>query len=142
MAVLRTAGRDDHASVVGVIDQWWGRPLRTLVPALFLEHFADTSLIAEDDRGLAGFLIGFLSQTHPDEAYIHFAGVRPDLRGSGLGRDLYTEFFRRVRGRDRTVVTCITAPVNTGSIAFHAAMGFAVAMPVEGETHVRFRKEL
>ncbi len=140
--MIRTAGPGDHASVVGVIDGWWGRPLHALVQPLFLEHFADTSLIAEDERGLAGFLIGFLSQTHPDEAYIHFAGVRPDLRGTGLGRDLYTEFFRRVRGRGRTVVTCITAPVNTGSIAFHAAMGFAVAMPVTGETHVRFRREL
>lgn len=108
---------------------------------LFLEHFADTSLIAEDEPGLAGFLVGFLSQTHTDEAYIHFAGVRPDLRRTGLGRDLYTEFFRRVRERGRTVVTCITSPANTGSIAFHTALGFQVAMPVGTATHVRFRRE-
>ncbi len=142
MAVIRTAVPGDHASVVGVIDEWWGRPLHTLVQPLFLEHFADTSLIAGDEGGLAGFLIGFLSQVHPDEAYIHFAGVRPDLRGAGLGRDLYTGFFRRARDHGRTAVTCITAPVNTGSIAFHAAMGFSVTMPADGGTHVRFRREL
>jgi len=142
VVTLRTAVPGDHASVVGVIDEWWGRPLHTLVQPLFLEHFADTSLIAADERGLAGFLVGFLSQTHADEAYVHFAGVRPDLRGTGLGRDLYTEFFRRARERGRTVVTCITGPVNTGSIAFHTALGFQVTMPVDGETHVRFRREL
>ena len=140
--ILRTAAPGDHASVVGVIDEWWGRPLRTLVQPLSLEHFADTSLIAEDEASLAGFLVGFLSQTHADEAYIHFVGVRPDLRGTGLGRELYTEFFRRARDHGRTVVTCITAPVNTGSISFHASMGFEVTMPADGETHVRFRREL
>ena len=140
--MIRTAVPGDHGPIVAVIDEWWGRPLHTLVQPLFLEHFADTSLVAEDEHGPAGFLIGFLSQTRPDEAYIHFVGVRPDLRGTGLGRELYEEFFGRVRDRGRTVVTCITGPVNTGSIAFHAAMGFAVAMPVTGETHVRFRREL
>ena len=34
---------------------------------------------------LAGFVCGFLSQTEPHEAYIHFVGVAPERRGEGLG---------------------------------------------------------
>ena len=66
-----------------------------LLPRLFLEHFAGTSLTAEDDRGeLAGFLVGFDSPDHRGEAYVHFVGVRPDQRGSGLGRALHDRFAR------------------------------------------------
>ena len=57
---------------------------------------------------------------------MHFAGVHPDWRRHGLGRRLYEHFFLEVAGRGRTVVRCITAPVNLGSIAFHRSLGFAV----------------
>ena len=53
-----------------------------------------------------------------------FVGVRPDCRGSGLGRALYEHFFETVRAENRSVVRCVTSPVNEGSIAFHARMGF------------------
>nr|WP_300148439.1 GNAT family N-acetyltransferase [Propionicimonas sp.] len=140
--MIRTAVSDDHREIVAVIDQWWGRPLSGRLQPLVLEHFCDTSLVAEDEHGLAGFLVGFLSSARPDEAYIHFAGVRPDLRGGGLGKELYATFFRRVRERGRSVVTCITSPVNQGSIAFHRAIGFEATVPADDDSHVRFRKEL
>ena len=36
--------------------------------------------------------VGFMSQSRPAEAYIHFVGVHPDERGHGLGRRLYEHF--------------------------------------------------
>ena len=68
-------------------------------------------------------VIGFLSRSRPDEAYIHLVGVRPDLRGSGLGRELYDRFFALATSRGRSVVTCVTAPENERSLAFHATLG-------------------
>ncbi len=98
-----------------------------MLPKLFFIHFEGTSFVAEDDDGeLRGFLCGFLSQTASDEAYIHFVGVDPDVRGDGLGRALYERFFDEVREQGRTVVRCVTSPVNPRSIAFHEAMGFEV----------------
>jgi hypothetical protein len=32
---------------------------------------------------MSGFLIGFMSPSEPDEAYIHFVGVSPGARASG-----------------------------------------------------------
>ena len=126
---FRRAEVTDHARVVGVIAEWWGLPgtadLGRLLPRLFFQHFADTSTIVEDTRGeLAGFLIGFRSQSQPDAAYIHFVGVRPDLRQSGLARTLYERFFGSMRATGCVRVDAITGPVNRRSQAFHRAMGF------------------
>jgi ribosomal protein S18 acetylase RimI-like enzyme len=64
--------------------------MRDMLPRLFFTHFRDTSFVAEDGGGgLAGFLCGFLSQTYPDQAYVHFVGVAPQHRGAGLASALY-----------------------------------------------------
>ena len=112
---------------------WWGgREMAPILPKLFFIHFEGTSFVAEDSDGrLVAFLIGFLSQTDADEAYIHFVGVTPEDRGDGLGRALYERFFEEARTNGRTVVRCVTSPVNEGSLAFHEAMGFEVERVVE-----------
>ena len=122
---IRHAEPADYGSVIGVIDDWWGgRPLAAMLPKLFFIHFRDTSFVAEEDGRIVGFLCGFRSQTHDDEAYIHFVGVDPAHRGSGLGRELYERFFEAVA--PRSVVRAVTAPVNERSVAFHQALGFEV----------------
>jgi predicted GNAT superfamily acetyltransferase len=113
-----------------VVDDWWGRSVRHALPRLFLDHFSATSFVAEDDDGLAGFLVGFLSPSIPDAAYIQFVGVNPRLRGSGLARQLYELFFELAAADGRRVVRAVTAPHNSVSIAFHTAMGFTVSDPI------------
>ncbi|MFI1381540.1 GNAT family N-acetyltransferase [Embleya sp. NPDC020886] len=144
---IRTARADDYDAIVAVLDAWWGRPIMDKLPRLFLDHFHPTSLVAEDDAGLGGFLIGLLSPAHREQAYIHFAGVRPDLRRSGLARELYERFFTLARADGRTLVRAITGPVNTGSIRFHTAMGFTVHGPIAdldgpGADRMRFERSL
>lgn len=95
-----------------------------MLPKLFFVHFRDTSFVAEEEAELTGFLCGFLSQTFDDEAYVHFIGVSPARRGSGLGRALYERFFDAIR--PRTVVRAVTSPANEHSLAFHRALGFEV----------------
>ena len=132
MTAIRHAEPGDHARVPRVIDQWWGgRRMRDMLPHLFFVHFRETSFVAERDGELAGFLAGFLSQTFPDDAYIHFVGVDPELRGLGLGRELYERFFAAAREHGRSVVRCVTSPVNEGSIRFHERMAFEVDRIVE-----------
>jgi predicted GNAT superfamily acetyltransferase len=123
---IRQAGPDDHARVAAVLDEWWGgeRHMVDMLPRLFFLHFRDTSFVAERDGALAGFLVGFLSSAEPAEAYVHFVGVSPEERGSGLGRALYERFFELARAGGRKRVSCVTSPRNSGSIAFHIALGF------------------
>jgi ribosomal protein S18 acetylase RimI-like enzyme len=122
---LRHAEPGDHAAVIERIDAWWGgRSMADMLPRLFFVHFRDTSFVAEEDGRLAGFLCGFRSQAFADEAYVHFVGVDPALRGRGAGRLLYERFFEAVR--PRTLVRCVTSPMNEASVAFHTSIGFEV----------------
>jgi len=123
--IIRHAEPSDYRTVINVLNDWWGgRSMANMLPKLFFVHFRSTSFVAERDSVIVGFLIGFLSQTILDEAYIHFVGVHPDFRNQGLGRSLYSRFFESVLDCDRKVVRCVTSPVNRGSIAFHMHMGF------------------
>lgn len=123
---IRHAQPSDYGRVIGRVNVWWGgRDMAAMLPKLFFVHFEGTSFVVDGEDGqLAGFLIGFLSQTEPDEAYVHFVGVDPERRGEGIGRALYERFFAEARAHGRTVVRCVTSPVNEASVAFHRAMGF------------------
>jgi L-amino acid N-acyltransferase YncA len=131
--VLRHGVPDDDARVAAVLDEWWGgRRMVDMLPRLFFTHFRDTSFVAEREGELAAFLIGLLSQSEPEAAYVHFVGVSPDERGSGLGRALYERFFAVARENGRCMVCCVTSPANEGSLAFHRAIGFEAGPPQVG----------
>lgn len=126
---IRTAHPGDYDRIAAVMDSWWGRPIRSGLPRLFLDHFPQTSLVAESDGELAGFLVGFLSPARPDTAYIHFVGVAPEARRSGLAGRFYERFSVLARAAGRSRIRAITSPVNTRSEAFHRALGFTVSGP-------------
>jgi predicted GNAT superfamily acetyltransferase len=128
---LRTARPADYDRIIRVVDEWWGRPIHGALPRLFLDHFHDTSFIAERSGELAGFIVGFCSPAQRDCAYIQFVGVAPGDRRSGLARLLYQTFFEMATENGRHAIRAVTAPVNATSIAFHAALGFTVTGPVD-----------
>lgn len=152
----RHLAEEDHPRVLAVLDSWWGglkgqagaleRAL--LLPRLYFQHFATTSFLIERDGGgrdgaqrdagqddagqddagqVAAFLVGFLSQTEPDAAYVHFVGVDPQLHGQGIGRALYRAFFALAESHGRRYVHCITSPQNTASQSFHTRLGFTTS---------------
>ena len=124
---IRTVEGSDYDKISPLINEWWGgRNMSDMVPKLFFIHFTETSFIAEKEGKPVGFLIGFLSQSHPDESYIHFVGVHPDYRKCGIGKQLYNQFFKIVRQNNRKIVRCVTSPVNKVSIAYHTKMGFEI----------------
>lgn len=96
------------------------------LPRLFFRHFEDTSFVIEEGGEIVAFLLGFVSQSQPGEAYIHFVGVHLDHRKRGVAKTLYERFFEEARERGCETVRCITSPVNKGSIAFHERMGFGI----------------
>ena len=144
---LRAATPGDYDRIAAVLNDWWGRSVSHALPRLFLDHFHATSTVAETGGDLAGFLVGFLSPSLPDAAYIHFVGVHPGHRRDGLARTLYERFFALAKADGRTVVRAVTAPVNERSIAFHTALGFTISDPLPGydgpgDVKVRFERSL
>lgn len=154
---IRNITEEDYGAIISVIDDWWdGRRMADMLPKLFFQHFQDTSYVVEEDRQIVAFIIGFISQTFPEQAYIHFVGVHPKHRSCGLARQLYDQFFYAAKDRGCTEVRSVTSPINKGSIAFHTSMGFRIEQGDDevdgvqvktnydgrGQSRVRFVREL
>src|SRR5271166_1555695 len=129
---IRMAAPADYDSVAPLIDGWWGRPILGSLPRLFFDLCHRTSLVIDSATGPVAFLLGILSPSDADSAYVHFVGVAPAVRRRGYARLLYEEFFALARADGRKRVAAITAPANARSAEFHRAMGFTVSGPVAG----------
>lgn len=121
---IRPMNRADFLYLMNVVDEWWGESVRYLLHPLFLEHFADTTLVCETNGELIGFLVGLFSQSKPGEAYVHLVGTHPAHRKRGVARALYEHLFSLARKQGGQRVSAITVPYNSGSLAFHRKMGF------------------
>lgn len=125
--IVRNGRPSDYDNVISVMPGWWsGRDLTCMLPKVFFIHFENTIYIAELKNELVGFLVGFLSQSDGNVGYIHFVGVHPDCRKSGIGRLLYQEFFDTCATHNRSIIKSCTSPINKLSIAFHLRMGFII----------------
>lgn len=118
----------DYDTLITVVDEWWaGRPVRRLLPRLWLRHFAGTSWLAREERGRPiGVAIGLSSQDRPDTACLYLLGVDPNRRRHGIGRALADriEADAATGGADR-----IETVIPTGdpiALAFLGAVGYAI----------------
>jgi ribosomal protein S18 acetylase RimI-like enzyme len=134
---VRQIKESDYDAVISVLNDWWGgRQMAAMLPRLFFNYFGPTSFLAEIGDKRVGFLVGFFSATESSGAYIHFAGVHPDHRNSGIGRLLYSRFFDVCRNNGRSIIRCVTSPVNKNSIAFHSSMGFQLEPSSESSGNI------
>ncbi|MBZ0267782.1 GNAT family N-acetyltransferase [bacterium] len=94
--------------------------------------------VAEDERGVAGFLLAltpeapygsgnflWFRERYPSFVYVDRIAIREDRRGAGLGRRFYEDLAGFAAGR-APILTCEvnTRPRNEGSLRFHARLGF------------------
>jgi L-2,4-diaminobutyric acid acetyltransferase len=75
---------------------------------LHCTHFADTSVAAERDGQLVGFISGYLPPRKPDTLFIWQVAAHPQARGCGLGKRMLKHLLARpacagVRYLDTTV---------------------------------------
>ena len=116
---------DDFVAARAVADAWFGHPVGLTLHRLFFDQLGPGGVwIARADGSPAGFLLGMVSMSEPDLAYVHLHAVDPALRGQGVGAALYREFGRRAMGSGCTRIRALAAPQREGSIAFHRALGF------------------
>ncbi len=92
---------------------------------IFTKFFKSTSLVAELPSGkIAGFLLGFISQENPEEAYIHLLGIDSKVRRRGVGKALVEKFLDISTLKGCKKVLLITKPINWNSISFYRKLEF------------------
>lgn len=124
---IRTVIESDYDRIISVLDEWWGgRHMSDMLPRLFFKHFNDTSILMEETGEVVAFLIGFVSQSNSDQAYVHFVGIDPRYRKKGLGKELYKTFTDIVILKGCKTIHLVTSPVNKNSIGFHTHIGFNI----------------
>jgi ribosomal protein S18 acetylase RimI-like enzyme len=122
---LRAVTIADLAAILEELGDFWqeGRDMAFLHQALYVHEFGETSVLAEADGRILGYLLGFIAPG--GYGYIHAVGVRAEARGRGLGRLMYGRFAALAAERGADSMKAITGPENGDSRAFHAALGFS-----------------
>jgi GNAT superfamily N-acetyltransferase len=122
---LRSLTVADLATVLEELSDFWqeGRDMGFLHQALYVHEFGETSVLAEEDGIIVGYLLGFLAPA--GYGYIHAVAVRGEARGRGIARLMYERFAQLVTQRGAHSLKAITAPENSESRSFHLALGFS-----------------
>ncbi|MFF3200720.1 GNAT family N-acetyltransferase [Streptomyces sp. NPDC002962] len=122
---IAPAGVADFHQVLADHARYWGeRDLRALHLLALVQEFGSTCLVARAEDGIRGYVFGFV--TPEGTGYVHLIATRDDARGTGLGRRLYAAFAEAAHRHGARRLKAITSVTNTGSIAFHRSLGFAV----------------
>jgi len=143
---LRTVTIADLRVILEQLADFWSedRDMAFLHQALYVHEFGETSVLAEVEGRIVGYLLGFLAPG--GYGYIHAVAVRDEARGRGLGRLMYDRFAELLAERGAHSLKAITAPENRGSRAFHAAVGFSeqalAGYSPSGGTRIVLRREL
>jgi ribosomal protein S18 acetylase RimI-like enzyme len=125
MRKIREIEETDFIRCVDIIRLAWPQfGERNSIYHLFSKHFSTTSFVVDEGGELIAFLLGFLSQTHPEAAYIHLVAVLPKHQHRGLATDLYGAFFEAAKRHGRRRVALIVNPDNAPSLEFHRKLGF------------------
>ncbi|MGV9412807.1 N-acetyltransferase family protein [Nocardia sp. NPDC003693] len=120
---IRRATTHDLRRVLDDHERYWGdRDLRAQHLTILVHEFPETCLVAVCDRGIHGYILGFVTPARV--AYTHLIAARDDARGTGLGRRLYAAFATAAADLGAQSLKAITSPANEGSIAFHRSLGF------------------
>ena len=136
---VRDAVAADHAAVLALNNSATPH-VNELSPAEFawIVSHADYFRVAEDDKGLAAFVIAlkpghdywslnyrWFCERGGEFLYLDRIVVHERARGTGVGRAMYDDLDRFASGRwPRITLEVNLRPPNPGSLAFHEKLGF------------------
>ena len=123
--LVRNVFEPDFVEIVNKSREWGDIVIeREAIYHLMTRHFRGTCFVAEDRQRMIGYLLGFRSQSSPEEAYMHLVQVDPALRGHGIGRRMYSQFEAAARAMGCRKVFTTSRPQNKTAAAFYEEMGF------------------
>ncbi|MEU6582545.1 diaminobutyrate acetyltransferase [Nocardia sp. NPDC046763] len=89
---------------------------------LWCRDFPDTSIVAEIDGEIAGFVIGYTRPAWPRILFVWQVAVDQPHRGHGLGVDMLDALLESAAARGVTQLETTIAPDNPASVAMFASL--------------------
>jgi L-2,4-diaminobutyric acid acetyltransferase len=102
---------------------------------LFATDFGDTCLVAEDEEGMVGAVIGYHPPREPDTAFVWQIGILPERRGEGLGLRLLNSWLELPSNQKCRWLTATVADDNAASQALFRSLARERGAPCEVTPH-------
>lgn len=116
--VIRKARGEDGAAMFELVNATGSLDANSPYAYLMMgEWFSDTSVVAERDGEIVGFIMGFSPPRQPDTVFVWQVGVAPSEKGQGLGKrmiDALVDLESPAGGPYRFLEATVT-PSNTAS---------------------------
>ncbi|MEC5425231.1 diaminobutyrate acetyltransferase [Virgibacillus sp. C22-A2] len=113
---FRKPDKSDGASVWELIKHTGVLDLNSSYSYLmWCEIFSETSIVAEKDEEIIGFISGFIHPDNPDTLFIWQVAVNESERGKGLGTRMLFQLLNRTACKDVHYVEATVSPSNTPS---------------------------
>ncbi|MEX0763238.1 MAG: diaminobutyrate acetyltransferase [Dehalococcoidia bacterium] len=82
---------------------------------MMCQYFAGSSIVAEDNRDIVGFITGFRPPETPDAIFVWQIAVAESMRGQGLARRMLEGLLTRDANKDVRYIHATIGPSNTAS---------------------------
>ncbi len=137
---FRAPVADDAAAIWQLVRDDGGLDLNSPYAYLLVcTDYAETSVVAEDETGLIGFVASYRPPTRPEAIFVWQVGVAKRARRRGLGRRLLHQMLDRPANVDCAYVTSTVTPDNDASIALFRRLASDLRVPCE--TTPRFTED-
>ncbi|WP_454197396.1 diaminobutyrate acetyltransferase [Nocardia sp. Marseille-Q1738] len=126
LVVLRTPRLDDGAAMWRIAKDSAVLDVNSSYAyLLWCRDFAGTSVVAELDGRVVGYVIGYVRPQAPDTVFVWQVAVDHSQRGRGIGAELLHTLLNSVAARGVSVLETTISPDNAGSIAMFASVARA-----------------
>ncbi|XKG61904.1 diaminobutyrate acetyltransferase [Caenispirillum salinarum] len=116
--LIRRATGEDGAAMFDLVRDTGSLDVNSPYAYLMMGHwFADSSVVAERDGEIVGFIVGFVPPRQPDTVFVWQVGVAPSEKGRGLGKKMIDALLDLPgpQGRRPRYLEATVTPSNTAS---------------------------
>lgn len=89
---------------------------------LWCRDFADTTIVAESDGRVVGFVTGFRRQSAPNTLFVWQVAVDESQRGKGVGRAMLDTLLDNLAPQGVSLLETTVSPDNPASIAMFTSL--------------------
>ncbi|WP_348762333.1 diaminobutyrate acetyltransferase [uncultured Salinisphaera sp.] len=139
--IFRPPGKEDGAGILKLVHQLGVLDINSAYAYMLIgEHHAGTSVVAEIDGELVGFISAYLLPADPETVFVWQVGVAKAGRGKGLATRMLVEILKRPACADVRYLDTTIGPTNEPSQALFR--GLARRLDTGMEENELFSAEL